>query len=811
MKLKRFSNRIVSHEVSKIYVFFWIILMLGAGIFANQHFVPGDFGTIQGAINGANTGDEIVVLPGIYRENINFNGKNIMLRSTDPKDTSIVASTIIDGENISSVITFSGTEPPTALVAGFTIENGGNTNYGGGINGNGTQATIKYNRFKQNAAFIRGGGISDVDGLIKGNTISKNFTTEEGSGIYDCDGIITENIISDNNNDGLYICHGTIRDNYISGNVTALQSCSAKIVNNYINDNSCGMDHCWNAIIENNVIEGNSPFGGIYYCKGLLVNNTIRDNYSEIDGGGISKFTGDIKYNRIWFNYSEGEGGGIAYCSGNIQNNLIQYNGCFWEGGGISHNTGNIRNNIISHNISVIGGGISSCDGIIENNTIYANEATLGGALAGCNSTITNCIIRDNYSDLGEILYMCSEPSYSCIQDWVNGGTGNILDDPLFADASSGDFYLQETSPCIDAGNPDSQYNDGCLPPGMGTERNDMGAFGGPGNCGLIITGAAPSLAQLTQYGDVWLAKNSGAPPFETFERWAWLGFKFDPANGWYPLKGNADAYRTEDIIQVTEYGDVWVAISGETEYNNPKRWGWLGFRYEETTYNGWLPLSGDVDGTGSDDLIQITEYGDAWVALSSETMYQEPARWGWLGFEFSRGEEGNPGAIPLAGDANGDGNCDLIQITRYGDAWVATSAETMYNPPTRWGWLGFKYAPLDGWYPLCGDINADGRADLVQITPTGDPWISLSRATDYDAPIRWGWINFFYDEEQGYYPLLEDVNMDGRADLIQITPEGEAWVAPSSGYTLDPPENWGLWGFSYNREEGYLPFYLDY
>ncbi|MHA2100651.1 MAG: choice-of-anchor D domain-containing protein, partial [Candidatus Kariarchaeaceae archaeon] len=41
-------------------------------------------------------------------------------------------------------------------------------------------------------------------------------------------------------------------------------------------------------------------------------------------------------------------------------------------------------------------------------------------------------------------------------------------------------------SQCIDAGDPDSSYNDVCFPPSLGTERNDMGAHGGPGGCGWL-------------------------------------------------------------------------------------------------------------------------------------------------------------------------------------------------------------------------------------------------------------------------------------------------------------------------------------
>ena len=73
--------------------------------------------------------------------------------------------------------------------------------------------------------------------------------------------------------------------------------------------------------------------------------------------------------------------------------------------------------------------------------------------------------------------------TYTCVQGGFPG-IGNIDDDPLLTDPESGDFTLQPDSPCIDAGSPDASFNDGCLPPGLGTVRNDMGAYGGPGNCG---------------------------------------------------------------------------------------------------------------------------------------------------------------------------------------------------------------------------------------------------------------------------------------------------------------------------------------
>ena len=106
----------------------------------------------------------------------------------------------------------------------------------------------------------------------------------------------------------------------------------------------------------------------------------------------------------------------------------------------------------------------------IYNNTFYGFE--YGLQTLNTTAEFFNNIIWDTQFAVD----VTSSNINICYNDMYlySGGTGNIDDDPLFVttDTSSVEcLHLLSSSPCIDAGNPDSQYND---PDGT---RSDMGAF----------------------------------------------------------------------------------------------------------------------------------------------------------------------------------------------------------------------------------------------------------------------------------------------------------------------------------------------
>jgi len=238
--------------------------------------VPADFNNIQAAIDDSNDGDIIEVQPGRYTENINFLGKDITLTSTNPTDEVIVDSTIIDGNDVNSVVIFSGTESSDCVLRGFTITNG-EAPEGGGIYGNGTLSTIENNIIIGNNAvgygipgsYGWGGGLLDCDGLIQNNIITGNYGGW-GGGLLCCDGSIKDNIISYNGwyaGGGMSCCGGEISNNLLVGNRAVYG----------------GALSCCNGIIRNCTVVGNWANGsGLDACNGSISNCIIWKN-----GGGI--------------------------------------------------------------------------------------------------------------------------------------------------------------------------------------------------------------------------------------------------------------------------------------------------------------------------------------------------------------------------------------------------------------------------------------------------------------------------------------------------------------------------------------------
>jgi len=177
-------------------------LCLIVSLQATTIHVPSQQPTIQAGINAASNFDTVLVDTGQYIENINFNGKNIVVGSLilTTGDTSYISKTVIDGDSSGSVIFFDNNEDSTAVLNGFTITNG-SSDRGGGISCR-SDPTLMNLYIIENVSITHGGGLfcKNSGAKILNLTITKN-TALAGGGVW-CEGyssIIMTNLMIYNN------------------------------------------------------------------------------------------------------------------------------------------------------------------------------------------------------------------------------------------------------------------------------------------------------------------------------------------------------------------------------------------------------------------------------------------------------------------------------------------------------------------------------------------------------------------------------------------------------------------------------------
>ena len=106
-------------------IFGFLILFISS-LFSVVYNVPEDVSTIQGAIDMSSNGDTVLVHPGTYEENINFEGKAITVASLflTTGNENYIDQTIIDADGNGTVVTFRNNEDRSSILYGLSITGG---------------------------------------------------------------------------------------------------------------------------------------------------------------------------------------------------------------------------------------------------------------------------------------------------------------------------------------------------------------------------------------------------------------------------------------------------------------------------------------------------------------------------------------------------------------------------------------------------------------------------------------------------------------------------------------------------------------
>ena len=231
----------------------------------------------------------------------------------------------------------------------------------------------------------------------------------------------------------------------------------------------------------------------------------------------------------------------------------------------------------------------------------------------------------------------------------------------------------------------------------------------------------------------------------------------------------------------------VYKGAAGEAEASLFRSTG-QGFAPVDTTnlgnqFTGVFRL-GDVTGDKLADLVQLYEGAAGEVEAS---LFQA------TGQGFSPVSTTNLGnsyvGVYLLGDVDGDGRADVVQIYQ----GAGGEAEASFFRSTGNGFAPVGTTDLGNTFTgtfLLGDVDGDGRADIVQIYQgaSGEAEASYFRSTGNGfAPIG---TTDLGNSFTGTF-LLGDVNGDGRADLVQVYQgaqgEAEASIFLSTGDGFGP------------------------
>lgn len=430
--------------------------------------VPGDFPTMQSALDAAKSRDEIVVADGVWtgqgNRDLDIGDKDVTLRSENGPD-----NCIIDGEDAHRFIANCSNRSRSMVIEGFTVRNG-RADTGGAIllyrSGPAIRNCVFEHCIATSPGQYDGGGAIKADtscfAAVESCTFRGNSSEKASGGAvygyYKCSFSISDCVFEGNaalggysggavfttSMSGAAFARCTFRDNWADGWGGAVTHASNGAVKSF--------DRC--------IFEDNSSFsGGALAAFGeasvSVKNSEFRGNSalftSDEDpatGGAAIVFQDDtvLKFSNCLFAgnrvANDGAGGAVGGAIAATHSSRLSVTGCTFS-----------LNRAEGHEGSTLadGGAIFlklTTQLTLVNSVLWNNYADRNGseiAFGDVDGDLPTATVSFSTLTGGrEAVYLAKGKLY-----WKQG---NLTSDPRFGNPDAGDFSLAAASPCIDAG-----------------------------------------------------------------------------------------------------------------------------------------------------------------------------------------------------------------------------------------------------------------------------------------------------------------------------------------------------------------------
>jgi len=453
--------------------------LMGAGrvnalrTFKDYHLtIPNDYPSFEKALTASGAGDTLALQGGpvfnsgwfvTKNQRLIQGGWNANFTARDPFGN----PTLVQRGGVGPALEFAPGILSSLIIDGVSFSGGVARNlssplagtYGGGVLCIDSSPVLRNCRFEFNAsgdAFTLGGGAGGFfanSSALLDNCIFQNNSAATGAGLYVAGGNLT-------------MTNGLVLANTGIGTSSATAGAGIYLDGGILTLNGT-------------TVEGNSGVqegGGVYVKAGTLnaAGARLRNNSAAGSGGNLRLTPGTA----ATLNASELRAGGATFGAG-----------AALAGGSVL----TLRSTVVSANqATVLGGGIyaAGANATLENVTFDANHAAAGGGDAFFASAspapwvLRNSLLSNHTSTLNATCTFSggAAPQSDYNTFWNNAvnvsglalGAQDLVENPLYVDAATGDYALGLHSPALDRGDPAGSAND---PDGT---RNDRGAYGGP-------------------------------------------------------------------------------------------------------------------------------------------------------------------------------------------------------------------------------------------------------------------------------------------------------------------------------------------